>query len=303
MTRFADSNSYDLDYIDRVAAFASTLEFMPPVIISPPSSGDCIWTIKSETANRPERQTIHFDAERGEPTAHDRFSDRHWVDQLIGQGIALHEGQRFGWLNQLVALVATSALVMLSFSGLVLWWRRRDGGGLSPPATRRTRPDVSTGRLIVLASAVLMLGVYLPLFGASLLVVLLLDWCLFSKVKPIAVWMGRRPQAKLASVILLLFIVGCSDVARPITGGSRGTLSSGGQPMSQMQVNVFGSNEKSATAIGRGYVASDGSFELVGVDASSSLVLLPGTGLVGAAIVNLLVLPVLYGLLAPKQIE
>ncbi len=198
-----DPSRYQLEEIDRVALFASTLTFDPPMIISPPSESDSVWTIKSETANRPHRQTIHFDAAAGKVIRHETFSDQHWVDQVVGQGIALHEGQRFGLINQLIALFATTALVVLSASGLILWWRRRDSLGLSPPAMSRTssnRPStISPARTAILSIAVAMLAIYLPLFGASLVVVLVLDWLCFSRFTSIAIWMGRKKSGPVAA--------------------------------------------------------------------------------------------------------
>jgi uncharacterized iron-regulated membrane protein len=278
-SRVPDPSRYQLDEIERVTQFAATLRFDPPVIISPPSEANSVWTVKSETANRPHRQTIHFDAAANKTIRHETFADQHWVDQIVGQGIALHEGQRFGWLNQLIALFATMALVMLSCSGLVLWWRRRDVNGMAPPASKRlnktTQNQLSKPRLTMLACVVLLLGAYLPLFGASLVIVLVLDWLVFSRFKPIAIWTGRLAPASILLILCLLLVAGCSDTVRPVSGGTPGRLTSGGKPMSQMQVNAFSVSDPSP--IGRGYVASDGSFELVTNDSSEPLQLLPGT--------------------------
>ncbi len=277
--RVPDPSRYQLDEIERVAQFASTLQFDPPVIISPPSEANSVWTVKSETANRPQRQTIHFDAAAKKTIRHETFADQHWIDQIVGQGIALHEGQRFGWLNQLIALFATTALVMLSCSGLVLWWRRRDVSGLAPPASKRlnttTQNQLSKPRLTMLACVVLLLGMYLPLFGASLVIVLVLDWLVFSRFKPIAIWTGRLAPASILLILCLFLVAGCSDTVRPVSGGTPGRLTSGGKPMSQMQVNVFTASDQSP--LGRGYVAADGSFELVTNDSSEPLQLPSGT--------------------------
>ena len=198
-----DPATYDLKQIDVVASFASTLDFLPPVIISPPSSGDSVWTIQSETANRPFQQTMKFDAINERVLHHDRFTDRHWIDQVVGHGIALHEGQRFGLLNQLIALFTTGTLVMLSCSGLVLWWRRRKGRGLSPPAPNHkatTGRDVSLLRVIGLTIVVLALAIYLPLFGISLLIVLTLDGFVFRCNRRLSNFLGRSPPTSPESV-------------------------------------------------------------------------------------------------------
>lgn len=78
-------------------------------------------------------------------------------------------------------------------------------------------------------------------------------------------------------LLAMLFIAGCDQTANPIVGGTPGTLHCGGLPMSEMQINVFENSAVGFAQIGVGYVASDGSFELVAVDARGPLVLQPGT--------------------------
>ncbi len=92
----------------------------------------------------------------------------------MGQGIALHEGQRFGWPNQLLALFATTALVLLSVSGLAMWWRR---GRQIPKQSRRERSEfkLTSQRAIPLLAGITLLGIALPLFGLSLLGIVTID--------------------------------------------------------------------------------------------------------------------------------
>ena len=174
-----DPSSYQLDELVSVATFAETVDWLPPVLLLPPPSSDSVWTIKSETANRPHRKSIRYDVSAQQVVNHETFADRHWVDRVVGQGIALHEGQRFGLPNQLIALFATASLVMLSCTGILLWWRRRDGGWLSPPASSRAEP--STTRLAMVAIVGASLAVYLPLFGITLVGVLVLDRIAFRR--------------------------------------------------------------------------------------------------------------------------
>ena len=109
-----DPKTYELPFIDVVADHAKTLNWLPPVEISPPSDGSSVWTIQSTTANRPHRRSMKWDARAGLVVSEEAFSDKHWIDRMVGQGIALHEGQRFnnrsfGWLNQAIALLATAS--------------------------------------------------------------------------------------------------------------------------------------------------------------------------------------------------
>ena len=273
-----DPNLYSLTELNQAVQFAQTLDFLPPVSIAPSTEDASVWVIKSETANRPYQQTILYDVAKEEVIDHEKFSDRHWIDQAVGQGIALHEGQRFGWLNQAIALLTTFGLVLLSFTGLVLWLRRRNGPGLDSPAINsvdaKNYASISRGRLFALAVVVFGLGLYLPLFGITLFAVLLLDWILLSRVTTIAIWLGRKRAALVGLLLLSICVTGCSNSATPITGGTNGTLTSGGIALSQMQINVF--SDTTAEPLGRGYVDAKGNFSLVDQRLEGPLVLQPG---------------------------
>lgn len=118
--------------------------------------------------------------------------------------------------------------------------------------------------------------IYLPLFGLSLVIVLVLDWFVFSRIRPLAFWLGRGTTVSAATgaLAMTILLAGCSGAPDPVTGGTKGTLTSGGVPLSQMQINAFNTTGE---MIGRGYLASDGSFELINQDQSGPLVLPNGT--------------------------
>ncbi|HEY1013423.1 MAG TPA: PepSY domain-containing protein, partial [Herpetosiphonaceae bacterium] len=99
------------------------------------------------------------------------------IAKSVETGIALHEGRMFGWANQLLALFAALAVLLLSVSGAVMWWRRRPAGRLGvpqmPASTRAWR-----GALAIVA----LMGLMFPLVGVSLVAVLLLDWAVIQRV-------------------------------------------------------------------------------------------------------------------------
>ncbi|MCY2964236.1 MAG: PepSY domain-containing protein, partial [Planctomycetota bacterium] len=113
------------------------------------------------------------------------FSDRHLIDRIVGTGIAAHEGQLFGWPNQLLGLATAVGLILLSVSGVILWWRRRESGVLGAPKVLLS-PRVSWG----LITLVVLLGIYLPLFGASLLLVLVIEWGILRRIPGVRRWLG-----------------------------------------------------------------------------------------------------------------
>lgn len=178
----------ELARLDTVVAAAIREQLDSPVVITPPASASSLeWSVKSMTGNRPRRENLTVDGATGRTLARDGFRDRHWVDKIVAVGIALHEGQLFGWLNQLLGLATAAGLVLLSVSGFTLWWRRRMPGTLGAPA-RHLPARFSWG----LALAVLALAIYLPLFGLSLLVVLALERFVFARIPAVASWLGLR---------------------------------------------------------------------------------------------------------------
>jgi uncharacterized iron-regulated membrane protein len=123
------------------------------------------------------------------------FKDRHLIDRIVGTGVAAHEGRLFGWPNQLLGLITAAGLLALSFSSVVLWWRRRAPGVLGAPAAG-ARPRFSVG----LALLVLSLAIYLPLFGASLAIVFLAERLVLCRIPATREWLGLTTPA--ASPIL-----------------------------------------------------------------------------------------------------
>src|SRR5690606_14761278 len=125
------------------------------------------------------------DGTTGEVIHRDDFADRPLIDRMVSLGIAAHEGQLFGWPNQLLGLFTTGGLVLISLSGYVLWWRRRPSGSLGAPLPSGT-PRFRWPLLVTIT----VLGLYLPLFGLSLALVLLSEHLLLRHIRPIHNWLG-----------------------------------------------------------------------------------------------------------------
>lgn len=172
--------------LDRVVASATALNFAPPVLVAPPEKKPG-WTVASDAADRPLRSQAVVDGATGSLLARKDFGQRHWIDRAVGYGIAIHEGQFFGILNQLLITLTAAMLVLLASSGAVLWWRRRPSGLLGAPLPLR-RPRFGA----VLIAAVVMLALAMPLFGATLVVVLVTERLALRRWTPAARWLGLR---------------------------------------------------------------------------------------------------------------
>jgi len=180
---------------DRVVAAVLPLKLEPPVVIAPPPSGSENWSAKSMTPNRPHRVSLVINGTTGEIVSRKDFKNGHLLDRIVGTGIAAHEGQLFGWPNQLLGLLTALGLVLLSVSGAVMWWRRREQGVLGAPKIPLNQ-GVSFG-LVVLVVA---FGIYLPLFGASLLIVLLAEKFFLSRIPRVRHWLGLPPPKSALKV-------------------------------------------------------------------------------------------------------
>lgn len=164
----------DYSVLDRLITTVQPLNLAAPVLISPPSKKSPEWTASSKAQNRPLRADLLLDAKSGAVKSRKNFADRPLLDRIIGMGVAIHEGQLFGWLNQLLGLLTALGLILLSLSAVVLWWRRRLPGLLGAPQARATLSFAPT-----LIAVIVMLGVLLPFLGISLLVTLLVErWVL-----------------------------------------------------------------------------------------------------------------------------
>ncbi len=165
---------FDYSALDRIVASVRPLNLAAPVLILPPSKKSQEWTASSKAQNRPLRADLVLDAMTGEIKSRKNFADRPLLDRIIGYGVAIHEGQLFGWLNQLLGLLTALGLVLLSASAMVLWWRRRLPGLLGAPQTRATLSFAP-----VLITVIVILGVLLPFLGISLIATLLVErWIL-----------------------------------------------------------------------------------------------------------------------------
>jgi uncharacterized iron-regulated membrane protein len=175
--------------LSRVVAAARTLGIAAPVLVAPPETPGGAWSVSSDAANRPQRSDAQVDGATGRVIGRSGFAQRHWIDRVIGYGIAVHEGALFGLANQIAGTLVAAMLALLAGSGAVLWWRRRPVGLLGAPIPL-TRPRFGP----VLVAAIVLLGVYMPMFGATLLVVLAVERLVLRRIGGSRRWLGLAPH-------------------------------------------------------------------------------------------------------------
>jgi len=171
--------------IDTMIATVAPLKLAYPVLISPPTDPGGNWTAKSDSQNRPLTVNLELNPATGAILKRTGFSSKPWLDRVIGTGIAAHEGALFGIANQLASLFATTGLVTLSLSGLIMWWKRRPEGVLGAPAAIRRVP-FSAGLIAIMV----VLGLYFPFLGGSMILVALAERFILRKIPTTRRWLG-----------------------------------------------------------------------------------------------------------------
>lgn len=176
---------------EAVLQAAQSLAFAPPVELAATrgKAEQWIWTVKSLHPNRPLRQDAWLDADTGELIRLNNFSDKATIDKAIGIGIAAHEGQLFGWFNQLLGVFTTLGLVLMSVSGFILWRKRKPARVLGAPPPL---PDARAGKFIT--GVVLVMAALLPLLAISLIVLLLIENLVLRRVNVTREWLGLSAE-------------------------------------------------------------------------------------------------------------
>jgi len=175
----------DYGSLTTVIATVTPLNLAYPVLISPPQRPNGPWSAKSDAPNRPLRTTLTIDPHSGAILHRQNFDQRPLIDRMVGIGVAAHEGQLFGLANQLLGLATALGLILLSLSAIVMWWRRRPDGVLGAPIPL-TRPRFS----LALAALIVAIGIYLPMMGASLIFVLLIERFVLRRISGTSRWLG-----------------------------------------------------------------------------------------------------------------
>jgi uncharacterized iron-regulated membrane protein len=129
-------------------------------------------------------RSLHIDQYGGRVVSMYGYEDYPALAKVVSQGIALHEGRRLGTVNLWMTAAFCVGVLFMCVSGPLMWWRRRPKGR-SLGAPRGRLPLRATPALAVLVVA---LAVFLPLFGISLLAVLLLDQLVLRRIAGLRSW-------------------------------------------------------------------------------------------------------------------
>ncbi|UTH13484.1 PepSY-associated TM helix domain-containing protein [Macrococcus equipercicus] len=164
--------------LSRVVQLAEEESFHRPYSISVPMDdrGTYVLSVNSATgvtgldASPFDERTIHLDQYSGMKLAIFDFADYGILAKLIAISIPLHEGQLFGVINQLINLLVTSALLVIAGYGINIYLMRKVRGSLSSPRAQRYNRYSW-----IFAALLLIMGILMPLFGLSVLVIAVIE--------------------------------------------------------------------------------------------------------------------------------
>jgi len=174
--------------IETVLPAAANLPLAYPVQIVPPVRKGGAWFVRSDSQNRMLQDVYTLDPKNGAVLRREGLSDRPLVDQAVSLGISYHEGQLFGVWNQILGLLTAIGAAALSFSAVVMWWRRRPNGVLGAPVWRQ--PPHFSPALIAL---IVVLAIVFPMLGVSMLFLALTERFVLRRIPAIRHWLGLRP--------------------------------------------------------------------------------------------------------------
>lgn len=161
--------------LSTVIAAAEARGLPRPYTISIPADPSLAYTAVRATEQAETARSLYVDGRTGEVKADIRWAQFGAGAKAFEWGIAVHQGQQYGWINRLLMLAGCLAVWGLGISGLVMWWRRRPRGrGGRPTIGAPFAPPGPRARAAVLG-VVLPLAILYPLTGLSLVAAVVID--------------------------------------------------------------------------------------------------------------------------------
>ncbi|UMT76949.1 PepSY domain-containing protein [Staphylococcus roterodami] len=122
-----------------------------------------------------DEKTLYFDQYSGKELGTIKYDDYGIIAKWFTWGIPLHEGHLFGILNKIINLLVCIALLVAIGMGVVSWIKRTKNASVKLP--HRVKKPASLSLVIFLV----ILGLLMPLFGLSLILVFIIELILYLK--------------------------------------------------------------------------------------------------------------------------
>lgn len=170
-----------LDHIIETAEYEG---LYPGYTVFLPQEKDGVYTLSIFSPKAQDEATMHIDQYTGAILADYRYGNYGVIGKIVAWGITLHKGTQFGVVNQLVSLAICLGLMLVVFSGLYLWWKRRPEKALGAPKA----PSAAESKKFLLL--ILAMSILFPLVGFSILAVWLLDQAIIQRTKRVKKWLN-----------------------------------------------------------------------------------------------------------------
>ncbi len=182
--------------VDTAITVADRQGLRHPMTVALPAADDAsgVFSVIGYAFDAPsDEQTVHVGRYGGEVESTYGFADYPLLAKVVSQGIGLHEGRSLGlwsfWGSALMCL----AVIFMCVTGPLMWWRRRPAGTAQLGAPRGRMPVRASPPLAV---GLVVLGLFLPLFGITLVAALLLDQVVLRRVPALAHWFGTPHEQR-----------------------------------------------------------------------------------------------------------
>ena len=175
--------------LEQVADRGRELDMLPGFAIGLPADETGVFTLSNAWPSRAqEERTVYLDQYTGDVLTETSW-DASWgnLAKMTSWGINAHMGRQVGVVNGIVMGAVSLGVMFSVLSAPIMYWKRRPRGSLGFP---RRPYDAGMVRGAVVIAAVL--GVLFPLFGASMLVVWVVDHFLVRRAPQLRAIFGMR---------------------------------------------------------------------------------------------------------------
>jgi uncharacterized iron-regulated membrane protein len=144
--------------------------------IKPPLEKDQAWSISEIQRRWPtQADSIAIDVSKHSVIDQLYFDDYPLIAKLTRWGVDAHIGILFGWINQLILIIYSLALCVMILYAYVAWYKRTSFKQTTIQFSNLFLSSWKSAKMLqrlTLATILIILGLLLPLFGLSLVVVL-----------------------------------------------------------------------------------------------------------------------------------
>jgi uncharacterized iron-regulated membrane protein len=117
-------------------------------------------------------RTVYLDQFTGRTLAESTAEDWGMVQRVTDYTVELHMGTQLGIVTRILATLGCLAIIVSLVSSVVMWWKRRPRGSAGLPPRQQHRTNRGRAGLGVIALAI---GLIFPLWGISLIAVIVID--------------------------------------------------------------------------------------------------------------------------------